>query len=100
VSMHTNDNRLLILYVIVCIKFHPLETDKFSCLMHLLEIYSYCNFKIFELYIRRGKTKRLLGNQRPRWEDNVMVDLQEVDGGGGGYTGLICLRIGTGGYHL
>jgi hypothetical protein len=38
---------------------------------------------------------RPLGRPRHRWEDNIKIDLQEV--GGGTWTGLIWLRIGTGG---
>ena len=41
--------------------------------------------------------KRPLRRRRHRWEDNIKVDLQEV--GGGAWTGLIWLRIGTGGRH-
>ena len=33
-----------------------------------------------------------------RWEDNIKMDIQEV--GWGTWTGLIWLRIGTGGRHL
>jgi len=32
------------------------------------------------------------------WEDNIKMDLQEV--GWWAWTGLIWLRIGTGGWHL
>jgi hypothetical protein len=44
-----------------------------------------------------GKTegKRPLGRPRLRWEDNIKIDLQVV--GRGAWTGLVCLRIGTGG---
>jgi hypothetical protein len=35
---------------------------------------------------------------RPRWEDNIKMDLQEV--GGGVWTGSRWLRIGTDGWHL
>ena len=52
--------------------------------------------------------KRRLGRPNRRWDDNIQFDLQEV---GCGYrifnqldvralTGLIWLRIGTGGLHL
>jgi hypothetical protein len=44
--------------------------------------------------------KRLLENPRRRWEDNSNLDLQEVERDGGIRTGLICLRISTGGYYL
>jgi hypothetical protein len=39
-----------------------------------------------------------LGRPRRRWDDNIKMDLQEV--GCGVWTGLSCLRIGTGGGHL
>jgi hypothetical protein len=49
---------------------------------------------------RRGAYRALvgkpLGRPRRRWEDNIKMDLREV-GWGGAQTGLISLRIGTGG---
>jgi len=42
--------------------------------------------------------KRPFGRPRRRWENNIKMDLQEV--GRGAWTGLIWLRIGTGGGHL
>jgi len=39
--------------------------------------------------------KRKTGRHRRRWEDNIKMDLQEVEWGT--WTGLIWLRIGTGG---
>jgi hypothetical protein len=42
---------------------------------------------------REGKNP--LGRPGRRWEDNIKMDLQEV--GWGAWTGLIWLRIGTGG---
>jgi len=42
--------------------------------------------------------KRLLGKRRRRLEDNIIVDLQKMGWEGG--TGLICLRIWTGGGHF
>jgi hypothetical protein len=39
--------------------------------------------------------KEPLGRPRRRWEDSNKIDLQEV--GWGAWTGLIWLRIGTGG---
>jgi hypothetical protein len=51
--------------------------------------------------VRKPEGKRPLGRPRHRWEDNMMMDLQEVQlGGGGAWAGLIWLRIGTGGRHL
>jgi hypothetical protein len=42
--------------------------------------------------------KRPLGRPRRGWKDYIKLDLQEVDWGA--WTGLIWLRIGTGGGHL
>jgi len=39
-----------------------------------------------------------LGRPRHRWEDNIKMDVQEVEWGA--LSGLIWLRIGTGGRHL
>jgi hypothetical protein len=44
------------------------------------------------ILVGRPEGKRPLGRPRRRWEDNIKMDLQEV-----GWTGLIWLRIGTGG---
>ena len=46
----------------------------------------------------RLEGKRPLGKPRRRWEDNIKIDLQEV--GYEGWTGLIWLRIRTGGRFL
>jgi hypothetical protein len=43
----------------------------------------------------KPERKRPLERPRLRWEDNIKMDLQEV--GWGTRTGLIWLRIGTGG---
>jgi hypothetical protein len=47
-----------------------------------------------------GKTeeKSPLGRPRRRWKDNITLDLQDM--GRGAWTGLICLRIWTGGVVL
>jgi hypothetical protein len=42
--------------------------------------------------------RRPLGKPRRTWEDNIKMDLREV--GWGAQTGLIWLRIGTGGELL
>jgi len=42
--------------------------------------------------------KRTLGKPRGEWEDNIKIDLQEV--GGGVWTRLSWLSIGTVGGHL
>jgi hypothetical protein len=45
--------------------------------------------------VGRPEGRRPLERPRRRWEDNIKMDLQEV--GWGESTGLIWLRIGTGG---
>ena len=40
------------------------------------------------------RERRPLERPRRKWEDNIKMDLQKV---GWGWTGLSCLRIGTGG---
>jgi len=48
--------------------------------------------------VGKPEGKRSLGIHRRRWEDNIKMYLQEL--GYGTWTGLIWLRIGTGGGHL
>jgi len=47
--------------------------------------------------VGKPERKRQLGRPRRRWEDNIKMDLQQV--GWMAWTGLIWLRIGTGGGH-
>jgi hypothetical protein len=47
---------------------------------------------------RRPEGRKPLGRPRRRWQDNIKLDLQEV--ALGSWTGLIWLRIGTGGELL
>jgi hypothetical protein len=55
----------------------------------------------YRVLVGKPEGKRPLGRARHRWEDNIKIYLQKVGlGGGGGWTGLIWLRIGTGGEHL
>jgi hypothetical protein len=49
----------------------------------------------YRLLVGRPEGRRSLGRPRRRWQDNIKMDLQEV--GWGAWTGLIWLRIGTGG---
>jgi hypothetical protein len=49
----------------------------------------------YRILVGRTDGRRPLGRPRRRWEDNIKIDLQEV--GWGAWTGLIWLRIGTGG---
>jgi hypothetical protein len=48
--------------------------------------------------VGKPERRRPLGRPRRRWEDNIKMDLREV--GGVAQTGLIWLRIGTGGRLL
>jgi hypothetical protein len=52
----------------------------------------------YRILVGRPEGRRPLGRPRRRWEDNIKMDLQEV--GWGAWTGLIWLRIGTGGGML
>ena len=52
----------------------------------------------YRVLVTRPEGKRQLSRSRCRWEDNIKMDLQEVGWGLG--TGLIWLRIGTGGGAL
>jgi hypothetical protein len=49
----------------------------------------------YRLLVRKPERKRPLGRPRRRWVDNIRMDLGEV--GWGDKTGLVWLRIGTGG---
>jgi hypothetical protein len=49
----------------------------------------------YRVLVGRPERRRPLGRPRRRWEDNIKIDLQEV--GWRAWTGLIWLRIGTGG---
>jgi hypothetical protein len=44
--------------------------------------------------VGKPEGKRLLGRSRRRWEENILMDLQEV--GWKTWSGLIWLRIGIG----
>ena len=50
---------------------------------------------VYRVLVTKLEGKRSLGRPRRRWNDNIKTDLQEV--GCGAWTGLIWLRIGTGG---
>jgi len=51
---------------------------------------------VYWLLVGKPEGKIPLGRPRHRWEDDIKIDLQKVGWGGAG-TGLIWLRIGTGG---
>jgi hypothetical protein len=52
----------------------------------------------YRILVGRPEGKGPLGRPRHRWEDNNKMDLQEM--GWGAWTGLIWLKIGTGGRLL
>jgi hypothetical protein len=52
----------------------------------------------YRILVGRPEGRRPLGLPRCRWKDNIKMNLQEV--GWGAWTGLIWLRIGTGGGML
>jgi hypothetical protein len=52
----------------------------------------------YRLLVGKPEGKRPLGRPRCRWVDNIRMDLGEV--GWGMWTGLVWLRIGTGGKLL
>jgi hypothetical protein len=49
----------------------------------------------YRILVGRPEGRRPLGRPRHRWEDNIKMDFKKWDGGA--WTGLIWLRIGTGG---
>ena len=53
---------------------------------------------VYRVLVGKPEGKSPLGRPRCRWEDNIKMDLEEVRCGA--WTGLIWLRIGTGGGHL
>jgi hypothetical protein len=50
----------------------------------------------YRVLVGRPEGRRPLEGPMRKWEDNIKMDLPEV-GWGGTWTGLIWLRIGTGG---
>jgi len=50
---------------------------------------------IYRVLVGKSEGKRPFGRHRRRWEDNIMMDLQ--DEGCGAWTESSWLRIGTGG---
>jgi hypothetical protein len=52
----------------------------------------------YRLLVEKPEGKRPIGRPRNRWVDNIKMDLVEV--GWAVWTGLVYLRIGTGGELL
>jgi len=53
---------------------------------------------VHRVLVGKPEGKRPLGRPRRRWEGNIKIDLQKLEGVVG--TGWSWLRIGTGGGHL
>jgi hypothetical protein len=43
---------------------------------------------VYRVLVRKPEEKRPLGRPRPRWEDSIKMDLQEVRGGRGDWMEL------------
>jgi hypothetical protein len=56
------------------------------------------NRDLYRILMRKPEGQRPLGRPRHRWEDNIKIDFQELEWTT--WTGLIWLRIGTGGGRL
>ena len=52
---------------------------------------------MYRVLVGKSEGKRPLGRPRSRWEDNIQI-FKKWDGGA--WTGLIWLRVGTGGGRL
>jgi hypothetical protein len=50
---------------------------------------------VYSVLVGKPEGKRMLRRPKHRWEDNVKIHLEEV--GWGARTGLMWLKIGTGG---
>jgi len=44
---------------------------------------------VYRVLVGRPEGKRPMGRPRPRWEDNIKIDLQEVGGGCGDWMKLV-----------
>jgi len=55
---------------------------------------------VYRAVVGKTEEKRPFGRPRRRWEDNIKMDLQAVELGGGAWTESIWLRIGLGGGFL
>ena len=53
-----------------------------------LHIYIYIYIGVHRVLVGKPEGKRPLGRPRRRWEDNIKMDLQEVEGGSGDWMEL------------
>jgi len=49
----------------------------------------------YEVFVGKPEGKRTLTRPRHRWEDDIIIDIQEI--GWGAWNGLLWLKIGTNG---
>jgi hypothetical protein len=49
--------------------------------------------RLYRVSVGKTEGKRPLGRPRHRWENNILIHLQEL--GWGEWSGMICLRIWT-----
>jgi hypothetical protein len=49
------------------------------------------------LLVGNPEGKRSLGTPSCRWADNIKTEIAEMEWGGGMWTGIVWLRIGTSG---
>ena len=54
---------------------------------------------VYRVVVGKPEEKKPLGRPRRIWEANIKMDLQDM-GWGEAWTGLIWLRLWTGGGHL
>jgi hypothetical protein len=52
---------------------------------------------VYRLLVRKPEGSKPVGKPRRRWVDNIKMDLVEIRLS---WTGMVCLRIGTGGKLL
>ena len=92
-------------------KLHNEELNDLYCSPNILRVIKSRGMKLVGHVARMGERrgayralvgkpegKTVLGRPWRRWDYYIKLDLQEV--GNGAWTGLIWLRIGTGGGHL
>jgi hypothetical protein len=92
-------------------KLHSKELSDLYCLPNIVRVINSRRMRlarhvasmresrdVYRVLMGKSEGQRPLGRPRRRWEDNIKMDFQEVEWGT--WTGLIWLRMGTGGGHL
>jgi hypothetical protein len=81
---------------VLCSKIRIIQSRRMRWAGHVARMEEKRNS--YRLLVGMPEGKRPLGRPRGRWLDNIRMDLVEV--GGVMWTGLVWLRIGTGGELL